>query len=220
MILPVAQLDPTLRAEMRSLYERHFFRAEAFDSDLADKHAVLLLRDANGQLGGFSTLTRWTDTWQGQPAEIFFSGDTIVEGRWRSTSELPRQWSRYVFSLAEQLAPRPCFWFLICSGYRTYRFLPVFFQQFYPTYAAPTPPDLQALLDRLGQSRFGPLYGDGVVRLEAGLRDPSSAGRDRDPHVAFFLAANPGHAQGHELACLTRLSRANLTRCGQRMVGP
>jgi len=220
VILPVAQLDDTLRAEMRALYERHFAQSEAFDRDLAEKDAVLLLREPGGPLGGFSTLMRWSDTWQGEPAEIFFSGDTIVEGRWRATPELARQWSRYVFSLAERLAPRPCFWFLICSGYRTYRFLPVFFQEFHPCYTAPTPPEVQALIDRLARAKFGSVYSDGVVRLEAALREPDPAGRDRDPHVAFFLNANPGHAQGHELACLTRLSRANLTRCGQRMVGP
>ncbi len=219
MILPVAELDDTLRAEMRALYERHFARAEAFEADLAEKDAVLLLRDEEGRLGGFSTVTRWSVPWRGQAAEIFFSGDTIVEGRWRSTSELPRRWSRYVFAQAEQLAPRPCFWFLICSGFRTYRFLPVFFREFYPNCHEPTPRDVQELLDGLARARFGTLYEDGVVQLESPLREPGEA-RAGDPHVAFFLSRNPGHVQGHELACLTLLSRANLTECGQRMVGP
>lgn len=218
MILPVAELDETQRAEMRSLYERHFARAETFEADLAEKDAVLLLRDDEGRLGGFSTLMRWSVPWRGGTAEIFFSGDTIVEGRWRSTAELPKRWSRYVFAQAERLAPRPCFWFLICSGFRTYRFLPVFFQEFYPNYQRPTPEDLQELLDGLAQSRFGTLYADGVVHLEAPLREPEE-GRAGDPHVQFFLSRNPGHERGHELACLTRLSRANLTVCGQRMVG-
>jgi hypothetical protein len=35
-----------------------------------------------------------------------------------------------------------------------------------------------------------------------------------DPHVAYFAAANPGHRQGDELACLTRLDPANLTPAG------
>ena len=45
-----------------------------------------------------------------------------------------------------------------------------------------------------------------------------TAERLRDPQVAFFARMNPGHARGDELACLTELSRANLTRAGQRMV--
>ena len=44
-------------------------------------------------------------------------------------------------------------------------------------------------------------------------------GRANDPHVAFFLAQNPGHAKGDELVCLTELSDENLTRAGRRMVG-
>jgi len=42
--------------------------------------------------------------------------------------------------------------------------------------------------------------------------------RLRDPRVAFFARMNPGHVYGDELACITRLSRANLTRAGVRMV--
>jgi hypothetical protein len=30
---------------------------------------------------------------------------------------------------------------------------------------------------------------------------------------------NPGHANGDELACLTEISRSNLTPAGERMVG-
>jgi hypothetical protein len=54
-------------------------------------------------------------------------------------------------------------------------------------------------------------------RLRAGL-DNVPAGRENDPHIEFFLACNPGHAQGDELACLTELSRKNLTAAGRRMM--
>src|SRR5690349_23459155 len=43
--------------------------------------------------------------------------------------------------------------------------------------------------------------------------------RLKDPHVSFFINANPGHVGGDELACLAELSRANLTPAGRRMVG-
>jgi len=39
-----------------------------------------------------------------------------------------------------------------------------------------------------------------------------------DPHVAFFVRRNPGHARGDELACLCELNESNLTRAGRRMV--
>ncbi len=40
-----------------------------------------------------------------------------------------------------------------------------------------------------------------------------------DPHVEFFVRANPGHADGDELVCLTELTPTNLTPAGRRMVG-
>ncbi len=43
-------------------------------------------------------------------------------------------------------------------------------------------------------------------------------GREDDPHIAFFLAQNPGHHQGDELVCLTELSPENLTAAGLRMM--
>ena len=40
------------------------------------------------------------------------------------------------------------------------------------------------------------------------------------PHIAFFLATNPGHVRGDELVCLTELCDENLTRAGRRMIEP
>jgi hypothetical protein len=45
------------------------------------------------------------------------------------------------------------------------------------------------------------------------------AQRLADPHVAYFQAANPGHARGDELACLAELALENLTPAGRRMLG-
>jgi hypothetical protein len=36
--------------------------------------------------------------------------------------------------------------------------------------------------------------------------------------VAFFDSRNPGHARGDELACITGVSRSNVTRAGARML--
>ena len=40
-----------------------------------------------------------------------------------------------------------------------------------------------------------------------------------NPHVRFFVEANPGHAGGDELACLVHVDVANLTPAGLRMIG-
>jgi hypothetical protein len=114
---------------------------------------------------------------------------------------------------------------LICSGYKTFRFLPVFFRDFYPNPEADTPHEIQHILDALGRAKFGDRYdaASGIVRLPRpmplrdGIADVTGQ-RLRDPMVAFFAGRNPGHGNGDELACVTELTRSNLTRAGERML--
>ena len=87
------------------------------------------------------------------------------------------------------------------------------------------------LSNRLSINSGGYKFGDeydaerGVIRfhqaapLQSGVAEITPQ-RLKDPHVAFFVQANPGHAHGDELACLAELSRGNLTPAGARMVGP
>jgi len=201
-----------------------------FDDDLAEKETVLLLRDAaSGRVQGFSTLMRISATLDEEPIVAFFSGDTIIDRSYWGETILSRIWAQVVFGevdALERASPGTrAFWFLICSGYKTWRFLPLFFRRFYPTVDEPTPPTHQRLLDTLGARKFGDQYvaGSGIVRfhtatpLRRGVADLTDE-RLRDPHVAFFAQANPGHADGDELACLAELSRTNLTRAALRMM--
>ena len=220
------------RREMYALLETYFSGTSRlrFEADLREKEKVILLRDGeSGRICGFSTLMRMRAEIDGQHIEAFFSGDTIVDREFWGETLLSRMWGRTVFAEADCIAAeRPeasIYWFLICSGYKTWRFLPVFFREFYPNADAPTPLFHQRLLDALGMQKFGDEYipGAGIVRFANAtpLRDgvaEVTEGRLRDPQVAFFVRANPGHAAGDELACLTEVSRANLTRAGRRMV--
>ena len=225
-----------LRAEDRDrMYEilRRYFAGTdraRFEADLLEKDTVIVLRDReSGGIRGFSTLMRMTARIDGTDVIAFFSGDTIVEPAYWGDPALSRMWGSLVFGEADRLAIESpaarVFWFLICSGYKTWRFLPVFFREFYPSAEAPTPPFHQRLLDVLGRQKFGDEYipGSGIVRFHNAtpLRDgvaEVTEGRLRDPQVAFFVRANPGHAAGDELACITEVSRSNLTRAGRRMV--
>ena len=57
------------------------------------------------------------------------------------------------------------YWFLISKGYKTYRFLPVFFHEFYPRWDVPTPSWARAMLDAVARALFPEDY-DG----EKGIR--------------------------------------------------
>jgi len=232
-VVPRSALSARERTEMYQLFETYFSGATRaqFESDLAEKETVVLLRDGgNERIQGFSTLMRLEARVDGREIVAFFSGDTIVAREYRGETELSRLWSRTVFAEADRIrAKRPAtdiYWFLICSGYKTWRFLPVFFREFYPNPDAPTPDHLQNVLHTLGERKFGGQYQreTGVVRLRgatplrAGVADVTEQ-KLRDPRVAFFTRKNPGYLEGDELACLAAISRGNLTRAGERMVG-
>jgi hypothetical protein len=139
---------------------------------------------------------------------------------------LPRTWIASVNRLRELYPTRRYYWLLIASGFRTYRFLPLFWKLFYPRFDAGIPDDMRGLRDDLAANRFGAAYdaGKGIVRfsrpqvLRNELLDVPSA-RLTDPHVAFFLRSNPGYVYGDELVCITELCEANLTPAGRRMWG-
>jgi hypothetical protein len=222
------KLSPAEKAEMFRLLSDHFngVTPEQFARDLAEKNLAVLL-ESDSRLVGFSTLMAYTATFDGEQLNVIYSGDTIVaQEAWGSTA-LPRAWVAGVDTLRSSLPPGRCFWLLLTSGFRTYRFLPVFWRVFHPCFDSPTPPVTQRMLEALSGQRFGGQFDrkSGIVRfnhpqrLRRDLREVPQE-RTRDPHIAFFLSRNPGHGNGDELVCLTELCTGNLTAAGRRMTTP
>src|SRR5262249_21158286 len=152
-----------------------------------------------GRLRGFSTLLVYPARHAGEDLAVVYSGDTIVERAAWGSPALARSWIGAVCALRALYPGRRLFWLLLTSGFRTYRFLSVFWRDFHPRFDAEAPPLVRARLGALARERFGARYGaaEGVVRfaapqtLRAGLAEVPVARRS-DPHVAFFLSANPG----------------------------
>jgi hypothetical protein len=193
-----------------------------FEADLFEKSHVLLLEDETGCLRGFSTMLVYKTQVPDSDAMIVYSGDTIVDREWWGSLALAETWLKAVRTLTSGVPARDVYWLLLTSGFRTYRFLPVFWREFFPRYDSG--PGLKPLMDALARERFGNQYDDtcGVVRFGRPqvlvpelLEVPS--GRTVDAHVAFFLDRNPGYTRGDELVCLTRLDDENLTAAGRRI---
>jgi len=133
-------------------YEASF---KIFQRDLSNKNWIILLRDTiSKSIQGFSSLAFYKSNMNSEEIGVVYSGDTIIRPDYWGTPELPRTWIRIVLEIGKTL-PKPLYWLLISSGYKTYRFLKVFYKEFYPRYDEPTPPEIQEIIDHLATERFG-----------------------------------------------------------------
>lgn len=215
------------KESMFGLFRGFFVDASAaiFEADLAEKDWVVLVESSSSIIRGFTTFSISATRFQKGPIRVLYSGDTVVHPDARGSGALIRTWLAAVDGLARKHPSVPLYWLLIVSGYRTYRYLPVFWKEYYPRFDKPLLSESRALRDALAQKRFGSRFDPqtGIARLlvpqvlRAGLADVPP-GRQRDPHVAYFCRQNPGYQAGDELVCLTELNSSNLTPAGWRML--
>lgn len=228
-LVNVKNLQMSEREAMYGLLSKHFDGVERaiFDRDLDGKNWVVLLTSSvtnQPELKGFSTFVVYEVEFAGKVASIIYSGDTIMDPSAWSSSVLSRTWIAAINILRQEYPQGKLYWLLLCSGYRTYRFLPTFARSFYPCYGVETPAPVRALMQFLAEERFGSDYDNtaGVVRFSHphtlhGNLHGIPEHRLQDEHISFFDRANPRHSHGDNLVCLTEISRENLTKAGQRI---
>jgi len=226
--VPLLTLDQ--RRSMFALFDAHYLSATwaKFSADLAEKQWVILIEEAaSGQLRGFSTQMILEVPHRDQMLRVLFSGDTVIDRAAWGDQALAGTWGKFALGLVHQMFPEPLYWLLVSKGYKTYRFLPLFFHEFYPRFDRPTPPWAAEMLAVIARHKFGETYDPsrGVVRggetkdrLRPGVADLTPE-RLCDPHVRFFADHNPAHAHGDELCCLAPLSPANFTKAAWRVIG-
>lgn len=211
---------------MLALHCRYYdqVQRETFLGDLSEKDWAILLRDPAGEIAGFSTLQLLALEIDGMGHRFLFSGDTVVGEKHRMSPALAGSFGHVLIRLMEQCGETNLYWFLISKGFRTYRFLPVFFHRFFPVFDQPTPAPVARLLDAVAHHKFGRQYdaASGIIRPGGDRLNPRAAAvpdyRKKDPHVEFFLRRNPGCGRGDELACLAAITRRNLNRFAWRVI--
>jgi hypothetical protein len=231
-VIPRERVTLSDREEMYQLLEAYFQNTslQQFAHDLAEKDTVILLRDPeDARIVGFSTLMKIEVTVEDRHVIGFFSGDTIIAREHWGSSLLARLWVTTVFRVADRIrqhSPDTLFyWFLISSGYKTWRYLPTFFVAYAPHPDLHPSPFERQVVQTLATKKFGDDYHPdaGIVRfrranpLRPGVAEVTER-RRRDPLVEFFVRMNPGHGQGDELVCLVPISSSNLTPAGLRML--
>jgi hypothetical protein len=197
-IASVSDLKIGDRQKMLSLMQRHYDNVcpQVFQADLNQKRWVIqLLEPQSGELCGFSTQTLIDVQVDGRPVQALFSGDTIIDRSQWGDNALAYAWGEFVLGMMDRSPDCELWWFLISAGYKTYRFLPVFFREFYPRHDQPTPAHAQAVINALAGHLYPQHYdaNSGVTqaqshqyRLREGVAD-ITAQRLRDPHIAFLL---------------------------------
>jgi len=189
---------------------------DVFRKDLDSKDYCLLLTNENGEIVGFTTQKILSFSLDGEMVHGVFSGDTIIHRDYWGSLEMYVVFARFFFALAKEY---PCFyWFLISKGYKTYRMLPVFFAEFYPSYKKAVPPHEKAVMDAYASLLYPDEYNPktGVVeyasvkdKLKDGVADITEK-ELRNPDIRFFIEANPKYKKGNDLVCLARLDEDSL----------
>lgn len=207
------------RARMLDLMAGNFTGIDIgrFENDLAEKPWTILLSDSRGDIAGFSTMDVMETVVDGRLVRAVYSGDTIIDSHHRMTTALPRAFLRFLAChTGMERDGSEWFWFYVCKGYRTYRFLPVFYRLFHPHPDWLVPDFERRVMDQLARVRFGDAYDStaGVVRvpgdyaLREGVGDITRE-KMEDPFIRFFAKNNPGWARGEELVCLAPLQKSN-----------
>jgi hypothetical protein len=197
---------------------------DIFNEDLEQKNWVLLLHEDDGRLSGFSSMHLYDANVDGRELTIVYSGDTVVDSETWGDSALSYYWMGSIDYLRRLHGKDELYWFLLVSGYRTYRFLPVYSDYFFPRYDQDTPDKVQSVMDNVASEKFGDNYDPetGIVKLTVPsvLKDGYRGIPERrlsDPHIAYFAERTPGHEKGDELVCFAVLTEEKLTRIGRRM---
>ena len=185
-----------------------------FEADLSAKDEVLMLRDMQENLRGFTTLA-WNPSGKLDEGDILFSGDTIIDRRCWGTQELVRAFCRRAGEW-KSASGRRLFWFLISKGHRTYLYLPLFARRFYP-HPEVEEPAWARLAGQVAEHLFGNSWKphEGVIRFptsQGHLREELIIGRETNLWVRYFITCNPGYLRGEELVCFTEMDESNLRR--------
>ena len=213
-VVRVGKLTAVERAQMEALYRAHYEGAAdaAFARDLAAKDLTILLKDG-GQVCGFSTVV----VYPFEGMRILFSGDTVVDAAHRNQTGLAGAFG-HVMRHFNEIGGDPLYWFLVCKGARTYRFLPTFFKRFTP--GAVDEHELATRLRRVAAARFPDEYdaATGVLHFTGETDRLKTDVLRMDEESVRFRTLNPGWAKGEELCCFVPLAMDNLNRLGERVI--
>ncbi|MEK2647114.1 hypothetical protein [Bdellovibrio sp. BCCA] len=212
-LLPVSQIDSTLRRRMFDLFGKYYFDVEfeRFNSDLSEKTSVIMLWDRSKSsepfLFGFSTiLIRELP----EGGRVIYSGDTVVDSDYWGSRTLQSAFTRVLFLTRLRHPFAPLYWMLISKGFKTYMLMRRNFPRSYPSLEGAIPADLASVKHTFYNGKFSGYYKSETSLIDFGkslgrVKDQMAVPTTRDlssADVRYFLEKNPRYHEGVELACI------------------
>ncbi len=221
MIFTIETIDNLSDRHIKAMFElmNQYYdnvKYDKFRHDLQQKDHVILLWDEEA-ICGFSTLELMPLVVNDKEVVGVFSGDTIVDQHRPIGLGLQKGFATFIDRLIKT-ENREVYWFLICKGYKTYRYMSIYFNTYYPNSSLETPEFEQELMHSYAIKKYGHAYikESGII-INRGDNDylkdgvaPIDAKALINPVTRFFIEKNPGHERGDELVCLARFSQENL----------
>ncbi|MEM7179301.1 MAG: hypothetical protein AAF518_00195 [Spirochaetota bacterium] len=215
------EMSIQLQKELFQILQDYYTNTEyqEFCKDLQNKDAVLVLFDQEETPVGFTTWFVRDFQFAKQKGKFIYSGDTVIRKHASGSLALPIAWGKVMLDIADSLGTgEKLYWLLTTKGFRTYRYLSVFFKKFYPAVDSVSE-NLPETCEYLARSLFGSMYQKETgILLRSGKKqairfvaeDTAYISRSPDKHIRFFQKKNPRFFDGEELVCLAEFSQENL----------
>ena len=227
IIIKQTELDETERKNIFQLHRQYYDNVfeDVFMNDLSGKDWIIIMRDEQGWIQGFSTIQLIRLKIEETDHLYLFSGDTIMSEEIRNTPNLAGAFIHFMYALIENYPETPIHWFLITKGYRTYRFLPLYFKEYYPVHDKAVPGYYKKVLDAVAFHKFGDQYSPEThlirYKTEKDYLKPEfstiAEGRLKNPAIRFFCTQNPFFYKGDELTCITNINVNNFNSLVDRV---
>ena len=218
--------DPTLSwDEIWTFIQRFYDTEREYVEELIKHHgSIALFRAAgDGRLVGVTALDVYPASYEGRKVAVIFTSHVMLDEGFRGHNLLQRLGWRTFLRTKARYPFHTVYWFFDSFSYNGYLVLPRNFREYWPRRDRATPEWERGLIDHLALQMYRDAWQPelGIVRHSGHKRlrpetAPLQADYDRDPDLAFYAQANPGHAEGDMLVCLCPLTLRNLVTLGLR----
>ena len=212
----LSHISPSMKEEMFILFSEYYdnIKKEKFLSDLEHKEKVIILRDRDNILRGFSTILEIPTQVENKTVIGIFTGDTVIHNHFWGGIALTLEFFKNILFTKLKNPSKNVYWFLISKGYKTYLLLANNFKNYYPRYDKTTPVFEKSVIDSFGNELYGELYESSQLLIRANHQfdhlKKTVAPIDKlmlagNPHIAFFQRMNPSWEEGDELCCIGKV---------------